>query len=457
MEGKELDTGDEDLAAGGEPAPRLPFEAGIDPEVLFGMVVRDVETKLLPVLPESERATAQNMAALLRAYAVRARQIPEALSTRDSDTKQALLQEELAAIADVSAQEREFDLLLPGDEAAKLEISEDKLTTYLREKALFGTGEAAAVKDLRKVIGGFSKQTILATVEGRPDLEGIVIRRDIRGGTVRRSAVDEFPLLKFLFDNGLPVPEPLISEPDPSRFGMPFIITRRAAGVTIPIVQGLNMLPEHAIAARGLATVLAQLHALDPCDLDFPVALSPTARDIATILAEEVADAEAIWRAHRRHISPAIEAGFAWLKDNIPKETATGRLHIVHGDASLHNLMMCGDQVSAMLDWELGRIGDAAEDLVYCREWVNAVMDWDEFLAIYRSAGGIENNGQNDRFYSIFTDLRVYNYSIRGQAQCEGAESPSLSLAFGSFYYERLMREKIAIKMLDILQSKSPL
>jgi aminoglycoside phosphotransferase (APT) family kinase protein len=61
---------------------------------------------------------------------------------------------------------------------------------------------------------------------------------------------------------------------------------------------------------------------------------------------------------------------------------------VVHGDIGAHNLLVHDDRLTAILDWEFSRVGDPAEDLGVARPNVIACMDWDEFLRIYRDAGG---------------------------------------------------------------------
>ena len=58
--------------------------------------------------------------------------------------------------------------------------------------------------------------------------------------------------------------------------------------------------------------------------------------------------------------SPKLAVIMAWLRANAPDSPVTT---LVHGDFKPGNVLMEGDQVTVVLDWETAHLGDPHEDL----------------------------------------------------------------------------------------------
>lgn len=281
--------------------------------------------------------------------------------------------------------------------ALEVEVTADRLQRFLNQRM---TGfEHAVVDSVVPANGGYSKDTILFRAV-QPDgsaLDG-VIRRDLPFGPGENSAVDEFPLLRALFDRGLPVAEPLWSETDSSWLGQPFIISRRVEGGANTEAWDHDEPTRRAICLQ-LAALLAGLHAIDPVEIGMGGDRTP---------AEEIAAYVALfhdrWQRHKVHDSPVLEAAFRWLADNVPQDL--GRLSLVHADVGFHNILTDNGRITALLDWEFSHLGDPAEDLGYCRQRVEPLMPWDEFLAAYYAAGGAPYRDSGARFYEVWRGVR---------------------------------------------------
>jgi aminoglycoside phosphotransferase (APT) family kinase protein len=92
--------------------------------------------------------------------------------------------------------------------------------------------------------------------------------------------------------------------------------------------------------------------------------------------------------------SPAFELGFRWLEANRPTSSATC---VVHGDFRLGNLIIDGNGLRAVIDWELGHLGDPMEDLGWLctKAWrfankprVGGFGDVDDLVAAYEARAG---------------------------------------------------------------------
>ncbi|WP_173202547.1 phosphotransferase family protein [Sphingopyxis sp. BSNA05] len=109
---------------------------------------------------------------------------------------------------------------------------------------------------------------------------------------------------------------------------------------------------------------------------------------------------------------PIYEYAFHWLNENAPDATDK---YLVHGDFRMGNLMIDHDGLSAVLDWELVRLGDPVQDLAYlCTpswrfghyEKVAGGFDSAEaLLQAYAEASGREVDPDRFRFWLVYSTL----------------------------------------------------
>ncbi|GAA0483367.1 hypothetical protein GCM10009096_27220 [Parasphingorhabdus litoris] len=109
---------------------------------------------------------------------------------------------------------------------------------------------------------------------------------------------------------------------------------------------------------------------------------------------------------------PIYEYAFHWLKENAP--TADTK-KLVHGDFRMGNLMITPTGISAVLDWELARLGDPVQDLAYlCTpSWRFGHYDKvaggfdtaDAFLSAYADHSGETVDPARFRFWLIYSTL----------------------------------------------------
>jgi aminoglycoside phosphotransferase (APT) family kinase protein len=157
-----------------------------------------------------------------------------------------------------------------------------------------------------------------------------------------------------------------------------------------------------SVGGRLLAQALAQIHCLDVRSLGLAGIRAEVSRrqHVLTMLATY----ERQWLRRRTWCSPVIAAAFGWMRQNIPDGDEPVR--VVHGDASLRNILVDQGRLSAIIDWELWHLGDPAEDLAYCRSDVEQVMRWEDFLSEYNKHGGHGDNVASLRFYGMWKSLR---------------------------------------------------
>jgi aminoglycoside phosphotransferase (APT) family kinase protein len=163
----------------------------------------------------------------------------------------------------------------------------------------------------------------------------------------------QFRVMRALAGTSVPVPAVAWYEPDAAVLGAPFFIMERLRGETLPLFWY-----GHSARLDIAAEALARVHAVDweAAELEFllPAEFSGSPLDA------ELAGWRA--RAERLRIARApllIELG-EWLRANEP---ADSRLALLHGDPNPGNYLFRGDQVVAVLDWEVAAIGDPRSDL----------------------------------------------------------------------------------------------
>jgi aminoglycoside phosphotransferase (APT) family kinase protein len=82
-----------------------------------------------------------------------------------------------------------------------------------------------------------------------------------------------------------------------------------------------------------------------------------------------------LWEINKTRELPAVDEVSAWLTGHLPEPVAET---VVHGDYRLGNTMLREGRIAAVLDWEMGAIGDPRADVGY-------------LLATYSEPGGPPN------------------------------------------------------------------
>ena len=103
---------------------------------------------------------------------------------------------------------------------------------------------------------------------------------------------------------------------------------------------------------------------------------------------------------------PLITFGIDWLERNAPRDIL--RVSFVQGDTGPANFLFEDDQVTAIIDWEWGHLGDPMEDLgnVCVREFWNPSGGLLGLLDRYQQRSGLTVNLQAVRYYRVQQNMR---------------------------------------------------
>jgi aminoglycoside phosphotransferase (APT) family kinase protein len=246
----------------------------------------------------------------------------------------------------------------------------DAVRAFLDEHGL-GAGD---VRARRIGEGGGSNFTFLLE---RGD-ERFVLRRPPRpplppsAHDVVREARLQLALREAGFDR---LPTILAVGEDESILGVPFYVMAHLDGVvpTETLPPGLE--PESARRALGddLVDVLVEIHAADVTTPGLAAFARPGSYN-----ERQVRRFAQLWEINRTREIPQVDEVGSWLAQDVPEPL---RPTVVHGDFRLGNTMVAPGEPSrivAVLDWEMGAIGDPRADLGY-------------LLATYSEPGGPPN------------------------------------------------------------------
>ena len=134
-----------------------------------------------------------------------------------------------------------------------------------------------------------------------------------------------------------------------------------------------------------------------------------------------------------RSQDPLFEPLLDWLRANVPAPPP--RPVLVHGDVGFHNILVQGDGVTALLDWERAHVGDPAEDLAYVRPGLSDVIAWEDFMQDYVEAGGSAPSPESLHFYSVWQDVWRASVCHDFRRRLESEAEPRSTEAIPSFIY----------------------
>jgi len=206
------------------------------------------------------------------------------------------------------------------------------------------------------------------------------------------SPTAEADLVRLAGAAGTPVAEPLVASDDPGYVGVPFQVSARIEGMTVPrhILRAVTERPALGAAlTRDCGTAMAALHSIDPAVAPTGVGrlVDPTPTAAYVEFLQSVAASVPP--------SPVIALARSWLGRNHP---APHKPSLVHGDMRNGNLVVDDDGLAAVIDWELAHVGDPMEDLAWLclRCWRFLADDLEvggfgvvaDLRAAYEEAGG---------------------------------------------------------------------
>jgi len=169
---------------------------------------------------------------------------------------------------------------------------------------------------------------------------------------------------KALEGLGVPAPRALALELDEKLLGGRFIVAERLPGRCFdPLASGdRKELAQHwerrSALPQSVIDTLAAIHAVDTARLSF-LDGAPSAQAGAAYELERCRSAA---RRIGMERDPFTSFALRWLETHPPRE---GWRTLVHGDFYLRNVLIEGEAISAVLDWEVARLSDPLMDVAH--------------------------------------------------------------------------------------------
>jgi len=256
--------------------------------------------------------------------------------------------------------------------------SSPSLETVAKRLDRFLSGQvqgSVTVRNLRPLTGGASKEQYIFELDWRS--EGVerrgdrmVLRCDPAASIVETSRRREFELMRFGGEL-MPVPPVYWIDEEGSSMGTPSLISGFVEGVQKPARvssnvtgMGIHFPKDYRDAlAPDYTRYMVALHRCELADGALPSFVRPATG--TTEAAELIVNWWArTWAEDLYEEVPVANLTEFWLRRNAPK---LDHLSVVHGDFRTGNFLFdeATRRITAVLDWELGYLGDRHGDLAW--------------------------------------------------------------------------------------------
>ena len=296
--------------------------------------------------------------------------------------------------ADWEMRFHELNQAPPEEEAAQLvesTLAASDVEAFIARQS--PEGKAMSVQNIKRVLGGFGKETWLFDLVNADNSEAMVLRRNKQApGSLDRGSwqIDrEFEIVQMVHEQGIIVPAPLWLGCNEPNFDDDFYVCRRVAGGPMgTFMKGNDDLNE--TIWFQVAEQLARLHTIPIEYFDDYIRKNEGESLVGCTAGQGMKHYldwwYNWWKEFDRESSPLEIYLFDWLYSHVPDDPRPASL--IHSDFGPHNMMYDNNQLTAILDWEAVLFGSPAIDLAYVKRWVTETMEWSRFVDHYEASGG---------------------------------------------------------------------
>jgi aminoglycoside phosphotransferase (APT) family kinase protein len=304
---------------------------------------------------------------------------------------------------------------LPPYSARKTEEVADELSRFFASRK-----PGATVSDVNRLGGGASKEQFVFTLDG----ERYLLRMDPLEAITETDRKREFEIMNAV-QGLIPAPKALWMDEDGSYLGRPAAIMSFVSGVTKPSDSGMKVSglgnrlgPRLREKLKGpFLDNLVKLHALDWRKADLPSYAAPDA-DLKQAARWNLNYWKQLWKIDGLEPVPIISYAEQWLTDNVPD---CDELVMTHLDYRTGNYLFdeTSGEITAVLDWELARIGDYHEDIAWVLMQIFGTFEdgvfrasdlygREEFITAYEAASGRTVNRTTLHYYDVMSSWKTY-------------------------------------------------
>ncbi|MCU1393972.1 MAG: hypothetical protein JWM34_2400 [Ilumatobacteraceae bacterium] len=253
----------------------------------------------------------------------------------------------------------------------------DDIAGLLAEWLTDEVGRPVEIGEIHRTSAGFSRENWVFDATWDGTRHALIARRDPVGSVLDTDRRVETAALLAVERTAVPSPVLRWADLDGTRLGRPAVIMDLAVGTCDGFVlNGDRPLDQRLAIAHELYDGLADIHRLDWRELGLHVDLADPGTHAALAALDH-------WESELRRVQlepePELAYVIAWLRANARENTETT---LVHGDFKPGNVLLDGDRLTAVLDWETAHLGDPHEDLGWVTNPVRArehriVGHWD--------------------------------------------------------------------------------
>ncbi|GAB3688333.1 phosphotransferase family protein [Saccharopolyspora tripterygii] len=293
------------------------------------------------------------------------------------------------------------------------------------------------VEDFSRLSGGGANESYSFRLVRAGQDDELVLRVKAPVGICITEVEREFQLLRATH-GVIPVPEPHWVTTDPDDFGEPALIAGKVPGVpsptqNVPHATGLGTAygPDlRRLLAPQFVEHLARLHAHDWSD-DHLSGFDLPRRNTTDAIDWRLAMWNRAWDEDALEPHPTVLLARQWLAENRP---VVDHVSLLHGDYRNGNFLFeeTSGEITAILDWELGYLGDRHSDLAYAMlpgwghpdeggHYLNSgLVHTDAFIADYERISGLPVDRERLDYYLVL-NLYWAVVSLIGTGPCTAA------------------------------------
>jgi aminoglycoside phosphotransferase (APT) family kinase protein len=289
----------------------------------------------------------------------------------------------------------------------------DYLSEKIRRCIKSRYGNASDIANIELATLGGSNRTVLFDVMRASQPLRLVLRQETVPSEYSPFLPSDvqYRILNVVHEHGIPVPRPVFELEENDNLGSGYVVAA-VPGETLPkrLLKSVQFTTMRARFLQQSAEILSKLHAIDY--LLIPELF--TLQESRDPLGAQIALYDRYGEQH-----PAIELAFRYLEKFEPEH---GPKTFLHGDFRNGNMIVGGEGIRALLDWECAHVGGVMEEIGWfcARSWrfgrvelaAGGFGDRETFYRAYEKASGTLVDRESSRWWEIFGVMRWAVYNI---------------------------------------------
>lgn len=247
-------------------------------------------------------------------------------------------------------------------------------------------------------------------------VEPLILRQDPDGGLVETDRAVEFAVLRALEGSAIGAPRALWLDARGQWMSRPSLVMHREPGsVEYDVVNGYRPPSVRVRLAREFCELMVAVHDLDWSALGLGEVLPDPGPSPAST---ELRGWEAVLRHDQVDAWPELELAIDALAATAP---VCERTVLVHADFKPGNILLDGDRIVALLDWELAHLGDPLEDLGWVTQplrtrehLIPGLWERDDLIAHYAAVSGLDVDPAALAWWNAFASFKTAVMQVSG-------------------------------------------